>query len=103
MGSEDNSEMMGEICALPREMAPAIARLRAGGFTITGAHGYWNAVIQGAFDRSTSGRSVWVGESGVLTAAVLILFATVLYRVWPLAQLITLSKPRVQPHAKAVV
>lgn len=43
----------------------------------------WNAVIQGAFDRSTSGRNLWVGESGVLTAAALILFAIVLYKVWP--------------------
>jgi membrane protease YdiL (CAAX protease family) len=50
------------------------------------AHGAWNAVIQGAFDRSTSEPSVWVGESGVLTSATLILFAVALYRVWPLAQ-----------------
>jgi membrane protease YdiL (CAAX protease family) len=49
-------------------------------------HSTWNAVIQGAFDRSTSGRSVWVGESGVLTAAMLVLFAVVLYRLWPLTQ-----------------
>ncbi len=47
-------------------------------------HGTWNAVIQGAFDRSTTGRNVWVGESGVLTAGVLILFAVALYRLWPL-------------------
>jgi membrane protease YdiL (CAAX protease family) len=56
------------------------------------AHGAWNAVIQGAFDRSTSGRSVWVGESGVLTSPTLILFAVVLYRVWPLAQPSSLLK-----------
>ncbi len=47
MGSEDNSEMMGEVCALSSEMTPAIAKLRAGGFTITGAHnhfiGEWRA------------------------------------------------------------
>ena len=41
MGSEDNSEMMGEICALPSEMTPAIAKLRAGGFAITGAHNHF--------------------------------------------------------------
>ncbi len=41
MGSEDNSEMMGEICALSSEMTPAIAKLRAGGFTITGAHNHF--------------------------------------------------------------
>lgn len=57
------------------------------------AHGAWNAVIQGAFDRSTSGPTVWVGESGVLTSAVLILFAVVLYRLWPLAQRTSLSTP----------
>lgn len=60
------------------------------------AHGAWNAVIQGAFDRSTSGPSVWVGESGVLTSAVLILFAVVLYRVWPLAQGASLSRPAIE-------
>ena len=27
-------------------------------------HSVWNAVIQGAFDRSTSGGNLWVGESG---------------------------------------
>jgi len=57
------------------------------------AHGAWNAVIQGAFDRSTSGPSMWVGESGVLTSAMLILFAVVLYRAWPLRQRTYLSRP----------
>lgn len=56
-------------------------------------HSTWNAVIQGAFDRSTSGPSVWVGESGVLTAAMLVIFAVVLYKLWPLAQGTSLSKP----------
>lgn len=65
-------------------------------------HAVWNAVIQGAFDRSTSGRSVWVGESGVLTAGMLILFAIVLYKVWPLAQPVSLSEPCFQRHAKAL-
>jgi membrane protease YdiL (CAAX protease family) len=49
------------------------------------AHGVWNAVIQGPFDMSTAGYSVWVGESGVLTTLTTIVFAIVLYRVWPLA------------------
>ena len=49
-------------------------------------HGAWNAVVQGAFDRSTAGRSVWVGESGVLTAGMLVVFAVVLYQLWPLTQ-----------------
>lgn len=53
-----------------------------------GAH-VWNAVIQGAFDGSTSGRNLWLGESGALTAAALILFAIVLYKLWP----VVLHKP----------
>jgi membrane protease YdiL (CAAX protease family) len=48
------------------------------------AHGVWNAVIQAAFDRSTDGFSPWVGESGVFTAGLLILFAIAVYRRWPL-------------------
>lgn len=48
------------------------------------AHGVWNAVIQGPFDQSTAGYSPWVGESGILTAIVVAIFAVVLYRVWPL-------------------
>ncbi len=55
------------------------------------AHGAWNAVIQGVFDRSTLGPSVWVGESGVLTSVMLILFAVVLYKVCPLARNTSLS------------
>jgi uncharacterized protein len=47
------------------------------------AHGVWNAVIQGPFDNSTAGYSPWVGESGVLTALAVAVFAIVLYRVWP--------------------
>ena len=51
------------------------------------AHGVWNAVIQGPFDMSTGSYSVWVGESGVLTTAMTTVFAIVLYRIWPLAEL----------------
>ena len=29
-------------------------------------HASWNTVIQSVFDRSTSGRSIWLGESGLL-------------------------------------
>ena len=32
-------------------------------------HAAWNATILGAFDTSTKGSSIWVGESGVLVAA----------------------------------
>jgi len=50
------------------------------------AHGVWNAVIQGCFDFSTAGNSVWVGESGVLTSLMTLLFAVVLYRIWPIRE-----------------
>ena len=35
------------------------------------AHGAWNVIIQAVFDRFSSGpgATIWVGESGVLTAA----------------------------------
>ncbi|HEU5341849.1 CPBP family intramembrane glutamic endopeptidase [Edaphobacter sp.] len=56
------------------------------------AHGAWNAIIQGAFDRSTAGPSLWVGESGVLTASMLVLFAVVLYKLWPVTQCASMSR-----------
>lgn len=43
-------------------------------------HGAWNATIQGAFDTSTKGASIWVGESGILVAA------AVLGAAWLLAR-----------------
>lgn len=48
------------------------------------AHGVWNAVIQGPFDMSTGGDSIWIGESGILTVIFVVGFAVVLFRVWPL-------------------
>lgn len=36
-----DSGMMGEICALSGEVTPAIARLRAGGFEISGVHNHF--------------------------------------------------------------
>ena len=41
MGPEDNSEMMGEICALPSEVTPVLAKLRAGRFEISGVHNHF--------------------------------------------------------------
>jgi CAAX protease family protein len=37
------------------------------------AHGAWNVVIQGVFDRATTGASstLWIGESGILTVVAL--------------------------------
>ena len=43
-------------------------------------HGAWNATIQGAFDTSTKGASVWVGESGILVAAAVLASAWLLAR-----------------------
>lgn len=43
-------------------------------------HGAWNAVIQGAFDTSTKGSSIWVGESGILVAAAVLAVAWLLAR-----------------------
>lgn len=36
-------------------------------------HASWNGVIQDVFDRSTSGTSIWVGESGLLVVIVSII------------------------------
>lgn len=38
----------------------------------------------------------WVGESGVLTAGMLVLFAVVLYKLWPVTQRASLS-PSLKP------
>jgi membrane protease YdiL (CAAX protease family) len=54
------------------------------------AHGAWNSVIQSVFDAATTGpgAAVWTGESGLLTAAVLLALAggvtaVVRRRGWP--------------------
>lgn len=41
MGSEQNSEVMGEICGLPGEVTPALDKLLEGGFAITGVHNHF--------------------------------------------------------------
>jgi hypothetical protein len=38
----------------------------------------------GGFDASTAGYRMWVGELGVLTSIMTVLFAIVLYRLWPI-------------------
>lgn len=45
-------------------------------------HGWWNALIQTAFDPASTGEGheTWVGESGVLTTAVLVVVAAWLLR-----------------------
>jgi hypothetical protein len=41
MGSEQSSEAMGEICALPSEVTPALTKLLEGGFAVTGVHNHF--------------------------------------------------------------
>jgi uncharacterized protein len=49
----------------------AYVRLRSGSvWPAVLAHGAWNAIIQGTFDRATAGESYAVGESGVFTLVV---------------------------------
>jgi membrane protease YdiL (CAAX protease family) len=60
-------------------------------------HGAWNAIIQGAFDKSTADTSMWVGESGVLTAGMLVLFAVVLYKLWPVTDHLQKASPAPSP------
>jgi CAAX protease family protein len=66
-----------------------VARLRLASGSIWPAalfHAQWNVVIQGAFDRYTSGGSanrgstLWTGESGILVVLTSIVFALILAR-----------------------
>lgn len=46
-------------------------------------HAAWNSIIQGAFDGSTRGSSLFVGESGILVAGFSVIFALLFGRgVW---------------------
>ncbi len=76
------------------------------------AHSAWNSIIQGPFDRATTGpdAALWTGESGVLVLVALAAFALVLSRGrWtyirrlpgagaPLAQVVSRSPARPIPH-----
>jgi len=57
------------------------------------AHAVWNAVILGPFDGSTVSSGVWLGEAGILSTAVVILFAAALHVLWPLSPRKYLSPP----------
>ena len=62
-----------------------IARLRLETGSIWPAivlHASWNSVIQGPFDGATTGTgaALWVGESGILTALVLVVTALIFSR-----------------------
>jgi membrane protease YdiL (CAAX protease family) len=50
-------------------------------------HGAWNSIIQGVFDRATTGADalLWTGESGILVAASLVVVAVISSRQsWPM-------------------
>jgi uncharacterized protein len=60
-----------------------IARLRLATGSIwppIALHAFWNSIIQGVFDRVTTGSqaTLWVGESGVLVIAAVVLFAVII-------------------------
>jgi uncharacterized protein len=44
-------------------------------------HASWNAIIQGTFDRSTSSPSIWVGEGGIFTMSITVLFTLMVLNV----------------------
>jgi membrane protease YdiL (CAAX protease family) len=49
------------------------------------AHGAWNSIIQGTFDRATRGMPLAVGEAGLITTTVSIIFVVFLTRgAWTL-------------------
>ncbi|MGL4177827.1 MAG: CPBP family glutamic-type intramembrane protease [Dermatophilaceae bacterium] len=64
-------------------------------------HGWWNALIQTAFDPASTGdgHETWVGESGVLTTGLLVVLALVLLRRpwvmrrWPAEEPVALPRP----------
>ena len=62
-----------------------VLRLRSGSvWPAVILHAAWNSLIQNPFDRSSvgPGATLWVGESGVLVAAVTLILGVVVYRWW---------------------
>lgn len=58
------------LCIVPFSFFAARLRFETGSVWAPAvAHAAWNAVIQAAFDESSAGPSVWIGESGVLVIA----------------------------------
>ncbi|MFS0838782.1 type II CAAX prenyl endopeptidase Rce1 family protein [Paenibacillus sp. 1P03SA] len=71
------------LCIVPFSFIIAHLRLATGSvWPAVIAHSAWNAVIQGPFTRATTGThtEIWIGESGLLTALIIILTAMVIYR-----------------------
>ena len=71
------------IAALAISVVMAWLRLESGSiWSVIVLHGVWNSVIQGVFDRATSGPAalVWTGESGILTLSVLVVVALIVAR-----------------------
>lgn len=74
----------------------AYVRLRSGSvWPAVVAHAAWNAIIQGVFDRSTHGESVWVGEAGILTA-----LAQVAVVIWLVRKPFSPQRAPGQPEAQ---
>jgi membrane protease YdiL (CAAX protease family) len=75
-----------------------IARLRLGTGSVWPAvvlHAAWNRIIQQVFDPATTGAgaTLWVGESGVITALTLVLAAVVFSRgKWPVIRALPKAK-----------
>jgi membrane protease YdiL (CAAX protease family) len=84
----------------------AISALLAWARLVTGSiwppvvmHAAWNAIIQSVFDRVTGGAAatMWVGESGLLVAAILVGLALLTtWSPWTMA-----TGPRITSHADA--
>jgi membrane protease YdiL (CAAX protease family) len=66
------------------------------------AHAVWNAVIQGAFDASTTGSSsahatnIWIGESGLLVAGMSVIVTAIVLRI----RFPVLPRPGAEPIAE---
>jgi len=66
-------------------MVAGVLRLRSGSvWPAIVLHAAWNAIIQNPFDRSSvgPGATLWVGESGVLVAAVSFIVGLIVYQWW---------------------
>jgi len=81
------SAVMFVLAILPEAAVFARVRLASGSvWPAVIAHAAWNSIIQGAFDPSTAGggasetKNIWVGEGGVLVAAVSWVIAGLLLR-----------------------
>ncbi|EPY06884.1 caax amino protease family protein [Paenibacillus alvei TS-15] len=71
------------LCIVPFSYITARLRLASGSvWPSVIIHTSWNSVIQGPFTRATSGQNseIWIGESGLLTAFIIIIAAIIVSR-----------------------